>query len=87
MKHYTPYADGTRYFTFKKVNATDAPEGFTAVEKPPCKNGDKIMNACSVCDARQLCIKNENNWCRENRCMSDGRKDGISVVFKLKPSI
>ena len=72
------------------VDKNEAPIGFYATLKV-----DKGYNICRDCDARELCCENKNNWCKINRCMShevtysdDGktytRKDGKSVIFKLK---
>lgn len=68
----------------------EAPDGFYAKLKSDYDwtNG----NICRNCDARVLCQKNKNNWCKRNRCMSYPivtmfeenicRKDGECVVFK-----
>jgi len=75
--------------TLFKVDANEAPEGFYAVSKDEATT----PNICRSCDARALCVKNEDHWCLKNRCMSDeieyegktyARKDGQSVIFKMK---
>lgn len=73
-----------------KVDRREAPDGFFAVSKDRATTA----NACASCDARNLCQKNEDNWCLKNRCMSylivaaDGtehqRRDKQSVIFKRR---
>lgn len=69
----------------------NAPIGFIAVNRNEF-NFEKIGNVCRVCDARNLCQENKNNWCFNNRCTgvpvidtSTGleyyRPDGYNVVF------
>lgn len=72
-----------------QINENEAPQGFYAVSK----DAATTSNVCASCDARALCIRNENDWALNNRCMSyevtaDGktysRIDKMSVIFKLK---
>lgn len=60
------------------VNKTEAPVGFYAISKYDVHT----PNVCNSCDAKKLCQENKDEWCLINRCMSWGRNDGQTVVFK-----
>jgi hypothetical protein len=62
------------------VDIKEAPKGFYPVKKSEFQ--DQVANPCSKCDARKLCIANADKWCSNNPCMSDRRKDAMSVIFK-----
>lgn len=64
--------------SLKIIDKTEAPNGFYAFPK----DFVETPNVCNICDAKQLCQENKDDWCLNNRCMSYSRKDGVGVVFK-----
>lgn len=64
-----------------ELNKFDTPTGFIPVIKSTI-SAIHDDNICRYCDARPLCQANENEWCKNNPCMSYSRVDGVGVVFK-----
>lgn len=57
-----------------KVDRAEAPAGYYAYPKSACSH--ERGNLCRQCDWREDCTASVMS------CMSYGRKDGVSVVFK-----
>jgi hypothetical protein len=66
-------------------NPREAPDGYYAVLKSDIRSTE---NLCRSCDWRPVCQtkggRGQPSYKPEERCMSYNRKDGASVVFKLR---
>ena len=71
MERLTPYGQQVM------IDEKEAPDGYSPIPKAAIRGQ---TNYCNACDWRSKCSS-------AYPCMSDKRKDGISVVFKKPPVI
>jgi hypothetical protein len=64
------------------IDKNESPIGYYPVLKPDLRFNTNIGNICNLCDWRKDCCANIDNACLKYPCMSDRRKDLMSVLFK-----